>query len=185
MKSTADMILIDSFTTSRVCLTMERKRSFSITYSPSCDLASLKSLKNVMMDQNNFPRSSFQTVMASYKVNLLFGLVSVQPPCTETYNPPTIQNPIPTITIRWCNPVMVPVSCIHNINDARWTVHESKLDTIWSFVKKDINVPNGVHRSSSKWNKKQTCLHRCPCHSSIERITKWCVTAACTIWDYL
>ena len=103
MKSTADMILIDSFTTSRVCLTMERKRSFSITYSPSCDLASLKSLKNVMMDQNNFPRSSFQTVMASYKVNLLFGLVSVQPPCTETYNPPTIQNPIPTITIPICN----------------------------------------------------------------------------------
>ena len=40
--------------------------------------------------------------MASYKVNLLFGLVSVQPPCTETYNPPTIQNPIPTITIPIC-----------------------------------------------------------------------------------
>ena len=107
MRSTTDTILIDSFTSRVSGETNHGTKEIifsncSITYSPSCDLASLKSLKNVMMDQNNFPRSPFQTVMASYNVNLLFGLVSVQPPCTETYNPPTIQNPIPTITIPIC-----------------------------------------------------------------------------------
>lgn len=106
MKSTPDTILIDSFT-SRVSGTNHGTKEIifsncSITYSPSCDLASLKSLKNIMMDQNNFPRSSFQTIMTSYNINLLFGLVSVQPPCTETYNPPTIQNPIPIINVPIC-----------------------------------------------------------------------------------
>ena len=126
MRSSIDTILINSFASVSETNQGTKEIIFSncsITYSPSCDLASLKTLKNVMMDQNNFPRSSFQQVMTSYSISILIGLISIQPPCTETYNPPTIQNHIPVITISICadgiQTFVIPANTFYDPQDGR------------------------------------------------------------------
>ena len=113
MKSSLDTISIESF--SRIAPSFSTDTTTtdtfeivfsncSINYSPSCDLASLRNLKNSLIDQNNFPRPSFRAVMMTptYNLDLLLGLVSIEPPCTETYNPPQIQNPISNILVTLC-----------------------------------------------------------------------------------
>lgn len=74
----------------------------SIAYSPSCDLASLKNLKNLLMDENNFPRSSFQLAMNEMSIILLFGSILITAPCKDTYNPPRVEKTLPKISISVC-----------------------------------------------------------------------------------